>query len=144
MAGILEVADPWDPETTFWTMAYHFGLPDCLVDHLLTIKGIKSLRDFQLRAGSEAEVETRLLDGIEGLPEEEREAVLARLTHAWNAVRTGQVRGSSDGPTASREDALYQTTLADLKLIFWDRYKITWPSFFWPSDDLPGVVCFLF
>ena len=125
MAGTLEVADPWDPETTFYTMAYHFGLPDCLVDHLLTIKGIKSLKDFQSRADSEAEVETRLLDGIEGLPEDERGAVLARLTRTWNAVRTGQVRGFFAEPTASRGDTLYQTTLADLKLIFWDRYKIT-------------------
>ena len=134
--GILEVADPWDPETTFCTLAYHFDLPDCLVDHLLAVKGIISLMDFNSRAVDEAEVETQLFDGVEGLPEDDREAALANLTSAWQAVRTGRVKGPGESPAESLEDALQRATLADLKLIFWDRYKTTWPSFFWPSDEL--------
>ncbi len=106
------------------------------VGELLLDAGIRNLEDFRFFFVKEEDIEG-LLAKDEDLASQPIQA--ARCRRAWHAVRQHGLTREKDRAlqdTADLDDVLGETELRDMKLAFWNRYKIRHPADHTPADAL--------
>ncbi len=136
MADVAPI-DKGSKEETFTDLARDFKFDDKVKD--LFLKGpMQNLEDLRYYFATESEIdafvaaEASLVDGSLRIQ-------IARVRRAWAAVRhhgAQKENRNNISSVAQLDDLLEEGTLREVKVNFWKRYKLKYPSEVWPADQL--------
>lgn len=124
-------------EETFIALAKDFNFDDT-IKKLFLDGSMEDLDDFRYYFSAEGEIDA-FVAAEATLKDSALKIQISRVRRAWAAVRQEGVRRenrNSISSIAQMDDILEEGTLRDVKVNFWKRYKLKYPSEVCPSDQL--------
>jgi hypothetical protein len=137
MVVTVSPVDQGSKEETFTTLASDFGFDD-KVKRLFLEGRMETLEDFRFYFTDEKEIDI-FVAAEKSLVGAEQKLQIARVRRAWAAVRQSGLRKENRNTVSSvaeLDDLLEESTLRDVKVNFWKRYKAKYPVEVTPSDQL--------
>ena len=124
-------------KATFETMCTNCNMAEEVLK-LIMASPVENLEDFRFYFATETEVGSFVSQSPE-LKDEKLRIQIARMHHAWTAVRTAATRRETVKTTEATielDDPLEEAVLRDVKTTFWRRYRPRYPAEVIPSDTL--------
>lgn len=129
--------DKGSKEETFTDLAKDFNFDDKVKD--LFLKGpMQNLQDLRYYFATESDIDS-FVAAETSLKDAALRIQIARVRRAWAAVRlhgTQKENRNNISSVAQLDDLLEEGTLREVKVNFWKRYKLKYPSEVWPADQL--------
>ena len=134
MADVAPI-DKGSKEETFTDLAKDFNLDD-RVKTLFLNGSMENLEDFRYYFSTEPEIDA-FVAADTTLKDAALRIQISRLRRVWAAIRHNGVRKenrNSISSVAQLDDLLEEGTFREVKVNFWKRYNLKYPSEVWPSD----------
>ena len=124
-------------EATFTALATEFKFDD-KVKALFLAGSMENLEDFRYYFSAETEIDAFVATDST-LQGPDQRIQISRVRRAWAAVRQNGTRKENRNTVSSvaeLDDLLEEGTLREVKVQFWKRYKLKYPTEVSPSDQL--------
>ena len=118
--------DQGSKEATFTVLTAAFGLGDGI--RTLFLNGpMENLQELRFYFADEKEIDAFVATD-DTLGDQEQKIQTARMRRAWAVVRHNELRNENHSITSSAaelDDLVEEGTLRDIKLQFWERYRMS-------------------